>query len=196
MITTARTFTEFFVSNNISIVIAISWLISINKYIKWDLFIDPSYYFVSIKKVKSKNNEQKHHQKEWTSPKYSLGVLSQATQQYSLPVQILANLIYSLTEEQIGSSLHRIDLTTEHPSNNHSFRCFNFTICSTVTLNDINSQSTPTAYFSLNYKAKKANTCSFSPISSHPVSSFRSLLSTNTEPCTVMSTFAFHSCFF
>jgi hypothetical protein len=31
-----------------------------------------------------------------------------------------SNHIYNVKEEQIGTSLHRIDLTTEHPSNEHS----------------------------------------------------------------------------
>ncbi len=52
-----------------------------------------------------------------------------------------SNCIYNLKKIQISTSLHRIDLTKEHHSNDHSDCYFDFTICSTVTLDDINSQS-------------------------------------------------------
>jgi hypothetical protein len=49
------------------------------------------------------------------------------------------NQTFIRTEEQIGSSLHRMDLITQHPSNDYSFLYFDVTIRSTVTLEDISS---------------------------------------------------------
>jgi hypothetical protein len=69
--------------------------------------------------------------------------LPQMTKQYTrdqFKFWLDFNHIYNLTEEQIGSSLHRMDLTTQHVFNDHRFRSFDFTIRSTVTLHDIASQ--------------------------------------------------------
>jgi hypothetical protein len=53
----------------------------------------------------------------------------------------LTSTIYNLKEEQIGTSLHRMDLTTQHLSNGFSSCYFDATILSTITLDDIKSSS-------------------------------------------------------